>query len=93
MYRYWCAYGPNHVQARNVTELESTTKKRLPRQSIKVGCQCHFIMRRLALRPNDVVLIYTTCRHVDEQNVVCHGNEANDIPKKFNFAPHLTENI
>ena len=50
-------------------------------------------MRRLAPRPNDDVLIYTACRHVDEQNVVCRGNEENDIPKKFNFAPHLTENI
>lgn len=90
---YRCAYGPNRVQSSNVAEPGSTTKKRLPRHSIKVGCQCHFIMRRLAIRPNDAVLIYTACRHIDDKNVVCHGNEANDMPKKFNFAPHLTQHI
>lgn len=72
---YWCAYGPNHVQASDVAERGSTTKKRLPCHIIEVGCQCHFIMRRHALRPNDAVLIYTTCRHIDDKNVVCHGNE------------------
>ena len=31
--------------------------------------------------------------HNDKSNVVCHGNNAINRPKKFNYAPHLTEDI
>ena len=50
-------------------------------------------MWRIYLRPNDVVIIYTACRHVDEHNVSCHGNDAVGRPQKFSYAPHLTEDI
>ena len=73
--------------------VEQLKKKCHARKSIKVGCQCHFIVRRLYLRPNDDVIIYTACRHVDKHNVVCHGNDAEGRPQKFNYAPHLTEDI
>jgi hypothetical protein len=56
-------------------------KKRNPRQSIKVGCQCHFIVRRLQLRPDDAVIIYTACRHLDKYNVFCHGTDAIGRPQ------------
>ena len=68
-------------------------KKRNPRQSIKVGCQCHFIVRRLQLRPDDAVITYTACRHLDKYNVVCHGTDAIGRPQSFNYAPHLTMDI
>ena len=70
--------------------LEQAKKKRPPHESIKVGCQCHFIVRRLQLKPDDAVIIYTTSRHIDKSNVVCHGNNAIDRPQKFKYAPHLT---
>ena len=73
--------------------VEQPKKKHLPCESIKVGCQCHFIVQWIYLRPNDVVIIYTACRHIDEHNVVCHGNDAIDMPQNFNYAPHLTEDI
>ena len=72
---------------------EQTKNKRLHSESIKVGCQCHFIVRRLYLKPSDVVIIYTACRHVDKHNVACHGNHIVGRPQKFNYAPHLTEDI
>lgn len=49
---YWCAYGPeSNRKVRNdnktMSGQVSTKKTRIPRESIKVGCRCHFIMRRL----------------------------------------------
>ena len=93
MYSYWCAYGSQSAHTIAMSVVEQPKKKRLPRESIKVGCQCHFIVRWLYLKPNDVVITYTACRHVDKHNVSCHGNDAVGKPKKFNYAPHLTEDI
>ena len=50
-------------------------------------------MRRLQLRPNDAVITYTACRHIDKSNVVCHGNDAIGRPQTFKYAPHLSEDI
>ena len=74
-----------------MSAVEPPNKKCLPHESIKVGFQCHLIVWRLYLRPNDFVIIYTACRHVDKHNVSYHGNDAVDMPKKFNYAPHLTK--
>ena len=68
-------------------------KKCSLRQSIKVGYKCHFIVRRLCLRPNDVVITYTTCRHIEKSSVVCYGKDAVGRPQTFNYAPHLTDNM
>ena len=68
-------------------------KKRSLRQSIKVGCKCHFIVRRLCLRPNDVVITYTACRNIDKSIVVCHGKDSVGRPQTLNYAPHLTDNM
>ena len=76
-----------------MSAVEQPKKKRLPRESIKFVFQCQFIVRRLYLRPNDVVIIYTSCRHIDKDNVAFHWNDAIGRPQKFNYAPHLTEDI
>lgn len=74
--------------------LKHAKKRRHPRESIKVGCQCNFIVRQLLLRPNDVVIIiYTSCRYIDKSNVICHWKDAIGRPQTFNYAPHLTNDI
>ena len=60
--------------------VEQPKKKHHPHESIKVGCQFHFIVQQLYLRPNDVVIIYIACRHIDKYNVSCHGNDAIGMP-------------
>lgn len=92
LYSYWCAYGPDTRKV-TINALEPIKKKRNPRQSIKVACQCHFIVRRLQLRPHDAVITYNACRHIDKCNVVCHGKDAIGKPQTFNYAPHLSEDI
>ena len=72
---------------------KQTKNKHLHCESIKVGFQCHFILWWLYLRPNDLVIIYATCRLVDKHNVACHGNDAIGGPQKYNYAPHLIEDI
>lgn len=98
MFSYWCAYGPESkhrvTNDNRTTSAQTTTKKkRSPRESIKVGCNCHFIMRRLFQRPEDAIITYTHCRHVDTYGIVCHGENAIGKPKTFNFAPHLSSDI
>ena len=69
-------------------------KNHNPCLNIKFGCQCHFIVRRIQLRPeSDVVIIYTACRHIDKYNVDFHGTDAISRPQSFNYAPHLTMDI
>lgn len=48
---------------------------------------------RLQLRPDDVVIIYITCRHIDKSNVVCHGKDAIGRSMRFIYAPHLTRDM
>ena len=92
-YSYWCAYGPQPTWKATEQIQKQAKKKCHPRVSIKVGCRCHFIVRRLQLRPNDAIVTYTTCRHIDKSNVVCHGNDAIGRPQTFKYAPHLSEDI
>ena len=92
MYSYWCAYGPQSAQTIAKSAVEQPKKKCLPHKSIKVGFQCCFIVRRIYLRPN-AFIIYTACRHVDKHNVSYHENDVVGRPQKFNYAPHLTEDI
>ena len=93
MYSYWCAYGLQSAQTIYMSAVEQPKKKRLPRESIKVGCQCHSIVGQLYLRTNDIVIIYTRCRNVNKHNVSYHGNDAVGRPQKFGYAPHLTKDI
>ena len=37
-----------------------------------------------------MMLLY---RHIDKHNVAYHGNDAIGRPQKFNYAPHLTEDL
>ena len=92
-YSYWCACGPQPTQKATGQIQKQAKKKCHPRESIKVGCRFHFIVRRLQLRPNDVVITYTACRHIDKSNVVCHGNDAIGRPQTFKYVPHLSEDI
>ena len=75
-YSYWCAYGSQPTQKATSQIQKRTKKRRHPCENIKFCCQCHFIVRQLHLRPNDVIITYTECRHIDKSNVVCHGNDA-----------------
>jgi hypothetical protein len=50
-------------------------------------------MYRLYVRPNDVVLIYTECRHIDKCGGMCHGKNAVGRPETFKYAPHLSFDI
>jgi len=93
IYSYWCAYGPQSTHTITMKAPEQAENKRLHCESIKVGCQCYFIVRRLQLRPDDAVIIYTMRTHNDKSNVVCHGNNAINRPQKFNYAPHLSKDI
>ena len=95
VFSYWCAYDPesNHkVRSDNNTmNGECSTKKtHISRESIKVGCRCHFIIRRLFVKPDDVIITYTHCRHVDNFGIVCHGKDVIGRPQTFNYAPHLS---
>lgn len=92
LYSYWCAYGPK-CNNRIIGASSDQNKKRNQHESIKVGCQCHFIVWRLQLRPDDAVIIYTTCRHIDKSNVVCHGKYAIGRPMRFSYVPHLTRDM
>jgi hypothetical protein len=98
LFSYWCAYGPESTRKISGGEITmnphgSTKMKRNPRQSIKVGCRCHFIMHRLYMRPNDVILTYTECRHIDQSGGMCHGKNAVGRPQTFKYAPHLSFDI
>ena len=73
--------------------LEQAKKNLLHCESIKVVCQCHFNVLRLCMRPNDVVITYTMCRHIDKSGVVCHGKDAVGRPQTLNYAPHITDNL
>jgi len=42
------------------------------------------------MRPDDVVIIYTACRHIDKSNVICHGTNEIGRSMRFNYAPHLS---
>ena len=88
MYSYWCAYYPKSAKTISMSVVEQPKKKHFPRESIKVGFQCHFIVRRLYLRLNGTIIIYTACRHVDKHKVVCHGDVVVGRPQKFNYATH-----
>lgn len=94
---YWCAYGPETGKKAGKIDMNTPQwfkkRKRSPRESIKVGCTCHFIMRRLYSRPQDVVIIYNTPKHVDRFSIVCHGKDVVGRPQSFNYAPHLSKNI
>lgn len=90
---YWCAYGPETCKKADKNEPQCKKKKRSPRESIKVGCTCHFIIRRLYSRPHDVVIIYNASKHVDGSGIVCHGKDVVGRPQSFNYAPHLSKNI
>jgi hypothetical protein len=50
-------------------------------------------MYRLYVRPNDVVLMYTECRHIDKCGGMCHGKNAVGRPETFKYAPHLSFDI
>ena len=92
IYSYWYAYC---LESKKTIMSASTDQKRNLNwhKSIKVGCQCHFIVRWLQLRLVNVVIIYTTCRHIDLSNVFCHGKYAIGKRMRFNYAPHLTRDM
>ena len=69
LFSYWCAYGLELTRKILGGEITlnphgSTKMKRNPCQSIKVGFRCHFIMHRLYMRPNDVILRVKSWRWV-----------------------------
>lgn len=45
------------------------------------------------MRLDNVVRIYTACRHIDKSNVICHGTDAISRSMRFNYAPHLTRDM
>ena len=47
-------------------------------------------MRRLQIRPDNAIIIYTACRHIDKSNVICPGLDAIGRSMRFNYAPHLS---
>jgi len=50
-------------------------------------------MYRIYVRTNDVVLIYTECRHIDKCGGMCHDKNAVGRPETFKYAPHLSLDI
>jgi hypothetical protein len=98
LFSYWCAYGSESTHKLSGGEITmnphgSTKMKHNPRQSIKVGCRCHFIMHRLYMRPNDAILTCTNCRHIDQSGGMCHGKNAVGRPQTFKYAPHFSFDI
>lgn len=92
IYSYWCVYGPK-CKIIIMSASSDQKEKHNRHESIKVGCQCHFIVRQLQLRWDDVVIIYTTCRHIDKSTVACHGKDAISRPMRFSHAPHWTRDM
>ncbi|KAM7259399.1 hypothetical protein ACFE04_015140 [Oxalis oulophora] len=63
-------------------------KKNVGRPSTKMGCRCHFTVKRLAAEPSVALVIYNQDKHINTQGLPCHGPGTNAM-----FAPHFSEDF
>lgn len=76
-YRYWCSFGPENYGEGGGTlpsrRYRLNTRNRAARPQSMRGCQCHFVVKRLYVRPSVALIIYNDRRHVNKAGIVCHG--------------------
>ncbi|XP_050233779.1 uncharacterized protein LOC126682223 [Mercurialis annua] len=74
---YWCSFGPENYGEGGDTlpsrRYRLNTRNRAPRPQSMRGCTCHFVVKRLYVRPSLVLIIYNERRHVSKSGFVCHG--------------------
>nr|XP_043608729.1 uncharacterized protein LOC122580520 [Erigeron canadensis] len=74
---YWCSFGPENYGDDGVVlpsrKYRLNTRNRAARPQSMRGCQCHFVVKRLYVRPSLALLIYNDRRHVNKSGFICHG--------------------
>eukprot|EP01018_Ginkgo_biloba_P029738 Gb_18095 [translate_table: standard] len=63
---YWCSYGLEDKRAQTI----DLKQRRKP--VYKRGCTCHFIMKRLVVKPSVAMIVYNNNKHVDKHSFPCH---------------------
>eukprot|EP01018_Ginkgo_biloba_P009809 Gb_15640 [translate_table: standard] len=82
---YWCSYGPNDKRARTID------LKRRRKPIYKRGCTCHFIVKRLVIKPSVAMIVYNNNKHVDKHGCPFHGVEDESCEGRVVHAPYLSK--
>eukprot|EP01018_Ginkgo_biloba_P036554 Gb_34675 [translate_table: standard] len=84
---YWCSYGPDEKRAWRID-----LKQR--RKSIyKRGYTCHFIVKRLVVKPSVAMIVYNNNNHVDKHDFPCHRVEDESCEGRVVHAPYLSNKL
>eukprot|EP01018_Ginkgo_biloba_P023023 Gb_36471 [translate_table: standard] len=84
---FWCSYGPDDNRERRI-EL-----KRREKIVYKRGCTCHFIMKRLVVKPSVAMIIYNNYKHVDKHGFPCHRVEDESCEGRVVHAPYFSNKL
>eukprot|EP01018_Ginkgo_biloba_P022090 Gb_14052 [translate_table: standard] len=82
---YWCSYGPNDKRTNN-----------RPQENLKThirGCTCHFIVKRLVVKPLVAMIVYNNNKHVDKHGCPCHGVEDESCEGRVVHALYLLNKL
>lgn len=74
---YWCSFGPENYGEGGIIlpsrRYRLNTRNRAARPQSMRGCTCHFVIKRLYVRPSLALVVYNNRRHVSKSGFVCHG--------------------
>ncbi|KAL7255219.1 hypothetical protein ACSBR1_009391 [Camellia fascicularis] len=74
---YWCSFGPeNYGEGGGILpsrRYRLNTRNRAARPQSMRGCTCHFVVKRLYVRPSLALIIHHDRRHINKSSFVCHG--------------------
>lgn len=95
---YWCAFGPdNYGESGTVLpskKFRTGGRKRAVRPQAMRGCMCHFIIKRLFVRPHVAVIVYNQRQHVDNSGTVCHGPlDRNALGPRTMTHPYVSDEL
>eukprot|EP01018_Ginkgo_biloba_P033481 Gb_07967 [translate_table: standard] len=84
---YWCSYGPDDKRAQTID------LKRRRKPVYKRGCMCHFVVKRLVVKPSVAMIVYNNNKHVDKHGCPCHGVEDESYEGRVVHAPYLSNKL
>eukprot|EP01018_Ginkgo_biloba_P001729 Gb_02363 [translate_table: standard] len=84
---YWCSYGPDDKIARTI-ELNKRKKS-----IYKRGCTCHFIVKRLVVKPSVMMIIYNNNKHVEKHDFPCHRVKDESCEGRVVHTPYLSNKL
>jgi len=87
MCSYRCSYGPK--DKRN----EPKPPTRRQRYIQKRGCECHFIVKQMAGKPNVAIITYNMYEHEDKDGWPCHGQSDKSNEPRVRYAPRLSREM